>query len=161
MHINNGNDGSFDYAVRNKIKYSYSKINIGLCSSINLASKLSTHKYILYSHDDMYFCPGWEEPLVNEIKSISNSWKGLESIYKDLNVSGFLIHENGKYAKINSNLKLPAASSIKIFILILCLEMIDEGILRWDQNLKLTKDVIAGGEMAPKDVPEILRTDIS
>ena len=53
LHINNGNDGSLDYAVKNKIKYSFSKNNIGLCTSINLASKLSTHKYILYSHDDM------------------------------------------------------------------------------------------------------------
>ncbi len=92
LHINNGNDGSFDYAVRNKIKYSYSKINIGLCSSINLASKLSTHKYILYSHDDMYFCPLWDEYLYNEVKKI-----GHDNFY----LSGTMIEPNSGHIIFN------------------------------------------------------------
>ena len=92
LHINNGNDGSFDYAVRNKIKYSYSKINIGLCSSINLASKLSTHKYILYSHDDMYFCPFWDEYLFNEVKKV-----GHDNFY----LSGTMIEPNSGHIIFN------------------------------------------------------------
>ena len=72
LHINDGVDGSLEYAKKNKIKYSYSEVNIGLCSSINLASKLTTNKYLLYSHDDMYFCPSWDECLYDEINKIEH-----------------------------------------------------------------------------------------
>ena len=92
LHINNGNDGSLDYAVKNKIKYSFSKNNIGLCSSINLASKLSTHKYILYSHDDMYFCPFWDEYLFNEVKKV-----GHDNFY----LSGTMIEPNSGHIIFN------------------------------------------------------------
>ena len=81
----------------------------------------------------------------NELTQISIAWKKLETNYKNLDVSGFLLLEDGRYAGINSSNQLPAASSIKIFILVLCLELIDEGILQWDQKLILTKDIIAGG----------------
>ena len=55
LHINEGTDGTLDYAKSNNLKYTFSKNNIGLCSSMNLATKKSTKDYILYSHDDMYF----------------------------------------------------------------------------------------------------------
>ena len=92
LHINNGNDGSLDYAVKNKIKYSFSKNNIGLCTSINLASKLSTHKYILYAHDDMYFCPLWDEYLFNEVKKV-----GHDNFY----LSGTMIEPNSGHIIFN------------------------------------------------------------
>ena len=72
LHVNDGGDGSLNYVKKNNIKYSYSEVNIGLCSSINLASKLTTNKYLLYSHDDMYFCPSWDEYLYDEIKKIGH-----------------------------------------------------------------------------------------
>ena len=72
LHVNDGEDGSLNYAKKKNIKYSYSEVNIGLCSSINLASKLTTNKYLLYSHDDMYFCPSWDEYLYDEIKKIGH-----------------------------------------------------------------------------------------
>ena len=31
--------------------------------ALNKASKLSKNDYILISHDDFYFCPGWDEEL--------------------------------------------------------------------------------------------------
>lgn len=92
LHINDGNDGSLNYAKENKIKYSYSKINIGLCSSINLASKLTTNKYLLYSHDDMYFCPSWDEYLNDEVKKI-----GHDNFY----LSGTMIEPNSGHIIFN------------------------------------------------------------
>ena len=50
----------------------YSHNNIGLCSAINKAAKLSNYQYILYSHDDMYFCPNWDKVLLNEVKSLNH-----------------------------------------------------------------------------------------
>ena len=40
--------------------------------ALNIASKLSKMDYILISHDDFYYCPGWDTEFVNEIKKINN-----------------------------------------------------------------------------------------
>jgi glycosyltransferase involved in cell wall biosynthesis len=72
FHINDGSDGSLNYIKDTGYKYTYSKSNIGLCSAINKAAKLSNNKYILYSHDDMYFCPDWDKVLLNEVKSLNH-----------------------------------------------------------------------------------------
>ena len=74
VHVNEDLKGDTrDYLFKNHIHYTFSKNNIGIRSSINLAVKSSSYKYILYSHDDMYFCPGWEGPLVNEINKINHT----------------------------------------------------------------------------------------
>ena len=67
LHINEGTDGTLDFAKQKKIKFSYSDQNLGLCKSVNLATKEITTDYILYSHDDMFFCYNWDEYLKNEI----------------------------------------------------------------------------------------------
>ena len=68
VHVNEDLKGETrDYLNKNHIKYTFSKNNIGLCSSINLAVKSSSNKYILYTHDDMYFCPNWDQ--IFEIKN--------------------------------------------------------------------------------------------
>ena len=73
LHINNGSDGSLDFAKENFIKYSYSDDNIGLCSSVNAAAKLSTNNYILYCHDDMFFCKNWDLFLEAEVNKHKNN----------------------------------------------------------------------------------------
>ena len=72
LHINNGDDGTLDYVKSKNFIYSYSKENLGLCSSINLAVKKTNSKFILYSHDDMYFCPDWDKYLLDEVQNISH-----------------------------------------------------------------------------------------
>ena len=72
LHINEGTDGTLDYANDNNLEYTFSKTNIGLSASINTSSKLVKTKYILYAHDDMYFCPEWDIHLINEINKIGH-----------------------------------------------------------------------------------------
>tara|TARA_Y100000590_G_scaffold25276_1_gene28728 strand:+ start:1625 stop:2461 length:837 start_codon:yes stop_codon:yes gene_type:complete len=72
FHINDGSDGTAEFIKSNGYKFTHSEKNIGLCSSINKAAKLASFDYILYSHDDMYFCPDWDEVLINEVKSINH-----------------------------------------------------------------------------------------
>ena len=74
LHINDGSDGTLNYAINENIKYTHSKENIGLCSSMNKAYSLTTTNYILYAHDDMYFCKNWDIFLINEIKKQSNNF---------------------------------------------------------------------------------------
>jgi len=68
IHINDGSDGTLDFISKSGIKFSQSHENIGLCSSMNKAFSLATTDYILYAHDDMYFCKNWDTFLINEIK---------------------------------------------------------------------------------------------
>ena len=55
IHVNEGSDGTLEYVKSSNLKYTFSKCNIGLCSSLNSSAKISSKKYILYAHDDMYF----------------------------------------------------------------------------------------------------------
>ena len=72
IHINDGSDGTLNFIKTNNYKYTTSDYNIGLCSSINKAAKLVSNRYILYSHDDMYFCPNWDKVLLDEVKSLNH-----------------------------------------------------------------------------------------
>ncbi len=73
VHVNDGNDGTKSYLDELGIKYSHSDTNIGLCSAINRAVKLANYDYIVYSHDDVYFCPGWDTVLKEEIEKINHN----------------------------------------------------------------------------------------
>ena len=73
LHVNDGSDGTLDYVKKKSFKHTSSEENIGLCSSINKIAKISNYEYLLYSHDDMYFCPGWDKALLNEIKNIGHN----------------------------------------------------------------------------------------
>jgi len=67
IHINEGVDGTLDYIKEKKIKFSYSKINKGVCVAFNQAAMKTTKKFIVLAHDDMYFCPKWDEVFFNEL----------------------------------------------------------------------------------------------
>ena len=54
VHLNEGSDGSVEFLKENKIKFSRSEKNIGLCSGSNSAASLADTEYIVYSNDDMY-----------------------------------------------------------------------------------------------------------
>ena len=73
VHINEGTDGSLQYVKENNIEYTYSEDNIGMPKALNKASKLSKFDYILISHDDFYYCPGWDVELVNNVKFIGHN----------------------------------------------------------------------------------------
>ena len=72
-HINEGTDGSLNYIKENLHEYTYSKENIGMPRALNKASKLAKFDYILISHDDFYYCPGWDTEFVNEINNIKHN----------------------------------------------------------------------------------------
>ena len=73
VHVNDGSDGTIDYLKSENILFSRSKNNIGLCSAINEAVKLSKFNFIVYSHDDCYFCPSWDTILHDEILKLNHN----------------------------------------------------------------------------------------
>ena len=94
FHINDGSDGSLEFIKKNGYKFTYSDRNIGLCSSINQAAKLASFDYILYSHDDMYFCPHWDKVLIKEVKYLNHDNFYLSGTMIESN-SGHIIHDFG------------------------------------------------------------------
>ncbi len=72
-HVNIGEDGTCDFLRDENIDFTFTKYNSGICEGMNIASKKSKFKYILYSHDDFYFCPGWDEVLKNEVDTIGHN----------------------------------------------------------------------------------------
>ena len=72
-HINEGSDGTEEYLIEENIKYTKTNYNSGICEGMNKAAKKSTSEYILYAHDDFYFCPGWDSELKNEIDKIGHN----------------------------------------------------------------------------------------
>ena len=92
IHVNDGSDGTYDYVSKNKLIHTYTKKNVGLCTGVNLASKKALTNYILYAHDDMYFCPGWDVELSNEIKNLSTN-----AFY----ISGTMIEKYSGHIQIN------------------------------------------------------------
>ena len=73
VHLNIGTDKSDEYLVLKDIKFTQTNYNAGICEGVNMASKLATKDYIIYAHDDFYFCPDWDKFLYNEIEKVGHS----------------------------------------------------------------------------------------
>ena len=93
LHINEGIDGSLDYAKKNNFLFSYSEKNSGVCVAFNQAVKKATKKYIVLGHDDMYFCPNWDEVFYNEINKQEEG--------KDFFLSGTMIQPFDSYINLD------------------------------------------------------------
>jgi len=73
IHVNEGTDGTLDFLKYSNIEFTYTQYNAGVSEGVNKASKLAKHDYFLYSHDDFYFCPNWDEYLFDEINLIGHN----------------------------------------------------------------------------------------
>ena len=81
-----------------------------------------------------------------EITALSQRWYELASGEPDLTASAFvLVLDDGRYAELTPDTRLPAASSIKAPILVTALELIDTGELQWHEPLVLNREIVAGG----------------
>jgi glycosyltransferase involved in cell wall biosynthesis len=73
VHINEGRDGTLEWVEKSGLSYTYSKQNIGVCWALNAMRRLVETDYILYMNDDMYVCPDWDEPLLQEIQGLPDN----------------------------------------------------------------------------------------
>ena len=80
-----------------------------MCKACNLISKESNFDYILYSHDDMYFLPLWDQILIDRVNEIANNKFYLSSIMinGDPKLNGHLNFNAGEKAdEFDENLLL-------------------------------------------------------
>ena len=68
LHINDGSDGTLQWAKDEGLEYTHSADNVGICIAVNEAGGLAKHDYIVYMNDDMYVCPDWDTHIAEEIK---------------------------------------------------------------------------------------------
>ena len=93
IHVNEDkNKETRDFLKSQNIPFTFTEENVGLCTAINIVAKEASNNYLIYAHDDMYFCPGWEKPLINEINSIN---------HKFFYISGSMIEPNSGHIKFN------------------------------------------------------------
>jgi len=72
-HINDGADGTEVFLIKENIKYTKTKYNAGICEGMNRAARKAKFDYILYAHDDFYFCPEWDLELKKEVDKIGHN----------------------------------------------------------------------------------------
>jgi len=72
-HVSIGDDGTVQLLNELDIEFTYTAYNAGICEGMNKAVKKSKLDYILYAHDDFYFCPGWDKILLKEINKIPHN----------------------------------------------------------------------------------------
>ena len=70
VHVNDGSDGTLAWVREQKLDYTSSPENIGICLAVNEAAMHANMDFILYLNDDMYCCPGWDTALANKLKEI-------------------------------------------------------------------------------------------
>ena len=71
IHVNEGTDGTLDYVVKNNLRHTHTEKNVGLCTAVNLAAAKASTEFIVFAHDDMYFCPGWDTALDGQINQLN------------------------------------------------------------------------------------------
>ncbi|MCB4406219.1 serine hydrolase [Synechococcus sp. MU1642] len=81
-----------------------------------------------------------------EIKALSQRWVELAAQQTDLEASAYmLILDDGRFAAMQAERPMAAASSIKTPILLAVLELLDQGTLQWNEPLTLTEELVGGG----------------
>ncbi len=63
LHINEGSDGTLEWARDAGLDYTHSAQNVGVCYACNAAAGLARADHLLYLNDDMYVCPEWDANL--------------------------------------------------------------------------------------------------
>lgn len=70
LHINDGSDGTLQWAREEMIAHTCTSANEGICVAVNLAGGIATEDYVVYMNDDMYVLPGWDTTIMDEIKKL-------------------------------------------------------------------------------------------
>ena len=113
LHINEGSDGTLDFVKKNNINYTYSESNIGLCSAVNIAAKKSSTNFILYSHDDMYFCPDWDKVLKENIDKLTTNLFYLSATMIEKNTGHIKFDCGSDYSNFDENKLLKNYMNLK------------------------------------------------
>jgi glycosyltransferase involved in cell wall biosynthesis len=60
VHVNEGKDDTIPFLEENRIPFSYTETNVGVCKAVNMAFEKTTKGKIVYFNDDMVALPLWD-----------------------------------------------------------------------------------------------------
>ena len=93
IHVNEGKDGTNKYLKGTSYKTTFSEKNAGVCVAFNEAVKKATKNHIVLAHDDMYFCPNWDNVFLSNLKKIPEN--------SDFFFSGTMVQPFESYINLN------------------------------------------------------------
>jgi len=70
VHVNDGSDGTLEWVKEQKLDYTHSVGNIGVCLAMNMMRSKVKTDYICFINDDMYTLPQWDKVLYDEIRKM-------------------------------------------------------------------------------------------
>jgi len=71
IHVNDGSDGTLQWVKQQRLDYTHTLQNEGVCVAVNMAASLARFDYIVFINDDMFVLPGWYTALADEIAALS------------------------------------------------------------------------------------------
>jgi len=72
LHVNEGSDGTREWVEQQKLDYTYTEGNAGICYAMNAAASLARTDYLVYINDDMYVAPDWDLHLWEEVERLDH-----------------------------------------------------------------------------------------
>lgn len=127
-----------------------SRLSAGASQNVNKTASLASVTQVAAAPTAQAVSNPTELKLEQEIPALKTSIQSLLAQYPQLTPGVMLLEpETGQFVDINGNLSLPAASTIKIPVLIAFFQEVDAGRIRLDERLTMRKDLIASeaGEM--------------
>jgi len=88
VHVNEGRDGTPAWLESEGIDFTSTRDNVGVCFGMNAARSLARADYLVYMNDDMYACPGWDDYLLEEIRTIGHEFFFLSATMIEPRFSG-------------------------------------------------------------------------
>ena len=70
LHINEGSDGTREWALQENLAHTWSEDNTGICFGMNAAAALAGTDTLAYINDDMYVCPDWDHYLWQQMEAL-------------------------------------------------------------------------------------------
>ena len=131
IHINEGIDGTKSYLEDKDYKTTYTSNNEGVCVAFNKAVEKATSQYIVLAHDDMYFCPKWDEFFLKELKLIPEN--------SDFFLSGTMVQPFESYINLDCGKNIEEFNEEKLLRNLPNIEFEDFQGTHWQPSLIPTK----------------------
>jgi len=72
IHLNEAKDGSRQWVEQQRLPFTFSEQNVGVCYGFNAPASLARANYLVLSDDDYYYAPDWDVPLREEIEKLGS-----------------------------------------------------------------------------------------
>ena len=131
IHINEGIDGTKSYLEDKDYKTTYTSNNQGVCVAFNKAVEKATKQYIVLAHDDMYFCPNWDEFFLKELRLIPEN--------SDFFLSGTMVQPFESYINLDCGKNIEEFNEEKLLRNLPNIEFEDFQGTHWQPSLIPTK----------------------